>query len=73
MRRAKRGWGLLDQELETGVRSIAAPLRDRRKRVVAALNIGTQTSRVPMSQLRSEYVPALLEAAGEINALLAKR
>jgi IclR family pca regulon transcriptional regulator len=68
-----RGWALIDQELEDGVRSIAAPVRDRSRRVVAALNIGTQVSRVNLTQLRATMVPALLDAAGLITAQLAKR
>ncbi len=68
-----RGWALVDQELEHGVRSIAAPLRDRSRRVVAALNIGTQVSRVNLAQLRSTLVPALLDAAATITEQLAKR
>ena len=69
----KQGWALLDQELEEGVRSVAAPLRDRRGRVVAALNVGTQTSRVSLTQLRTTVLPKLTAAADQINALLAKR
>jgi IclR family pca regulon transcriptional regulator len=67
-----RGWAMVDQELEPGVRSIAAPVRDR-SRVVAALNIGTQVSRVNLTRLRSTLVPALLDAAATITEQLAKR
>ena len=69
----QRGWAIVDQELEDGVRSIAAPIRDRGGRVVAALNIGTQVSRVTLTQIRSTLVPALLDAAGQITDQLAKR
>jgi DNA-binding IclR family transcriptional regulator len=41
--------------------------------VVAALNIGTQVGRVPMKQLRGEFLPLLLEAAAEVSNRLAKR
>jgi IclR family transcriptional regulator, pca regulon regulatory protein len=68
-----RGYALLDQELEDGVRSVAAPLRDRQGRVVAALNVGTQASRTTLTRLRSEIVPELLASAATINDLLAKR
>jgi IclR family transcriptional regulator, pca regulon regulatory protein len=68
-----RGWALLDQELEDGIRSVAAPVRDRSGRVVAALNIGTQAARVTLQQLRADLVPALLDAAGTISRQLAKR
>jgi IclR family pca regulon transcriptional regulator len=68
-----QGWALVDQELEDGVRSIAAPLRDRTGRAVAALNIGTQVGRVTMKELRGEFLPLLLECAATISAQLAKQ
>lgn len=69
----RQGWCLLDQELEEGIRSVAAPLHDRRGRVVAAINIGTHASRVSMKDLRNEILPHLLDTAREIDAQLAKR
>jgi IclR family transcriptional regulator, pca regulon regulatory protein len=68
-----QGWALVDQELEDGLRSIAAPLRDRGRRVVAALNVGTQAGLVPLKELRSTLIPQLLQCASEISAQLAKR
>ena len=35
-----QGYALIDQELEVGIRSVAAPLRDRRGRTLAAINVG---------------------------------
>jgi IclR family transcriptional regulator, pca regulon regulatory protein len=68
-----QGWALVDQELEEGVRSIAAPLRDRSGRAVAALNIGTQAALVSLKELRTELLPQLLACAEEISQQLAKR
>lgn len=69
----QQGWCLVDQELEEGIRSVAAPLHDRRGRVVAAINVGTHASRVTLRQLRSEILPALLSTARSIEAQLGKR
>ncbi len=69
----ERGWALLDQELEDGVRSVAAPLRNRHGRAVAAINIGTQVAHVGLPRLRNELVPALLATAAEITEQLRKR
>jgi IclR family pca regulon transcriptional regulator len=69
----RQGWALVDQELEEGLRSIAAPLRDRRGRAVAAINCSTQAGRVSMKKLRTTFIPALVATADEINARLAKR
>lgn len=69
----QQGWCLLDQELEEGIRSVAAPLHDRRGRVIASINVGTHASRVTLRQLRSEILPALLATARSIDAQLGKR
>jgi IclR family pca regulon transcriptional regulator len=69
----QQGWCLVDQELEIGLRSIAAPLHDASGRVVAAMNISTQAARVTIETMRAELLPALLEATREIDERLAKR
>ena len=40
-----QGWAMVDQELEEGLRSVAAPIRDRGGRVVAAVNLSAHASR----------------------------
>lgn len=70
---AEQGWALVDQELERGVRSVSAPLRDRQGQVVAAMNLGTNASRVSANQLRVELLPHLLASAARISERLAKR
>ena len=60
---ACRGWALVDQELEMGVRSIAAPIRDPRGRVVAALNVSTHAGRVAVEEMERDFLPHLLNAA----------
>jgi IclR family pca regulon transcriptional regulator len=69
----RQGWALVDQELEEGVRSIAAPLRDARGRVVAALNVSSHAGRVALATLRDEFLPALLATAHRISDRLARR
>ncbi len=69
----RRGWALVDQELEDGVRSIAAPLRDGSARPVAALNCSAHAGRVTLERLVAEFVPRLLDAAGRISAALGAR
>lgn len=67
-----QGWALVDQELELGVRSLAAPLRDRRC-TVAALNVSAHAGRVSLQTLRREFLPSLLETAATISEQLARR
>jgi IclR family pca regulon transcriptional regulator len=68
-----QGYALIDQELEVGIRSVAAPLRDRRGRTLAAVNVGTHAARVTLKELRGVILPDLLETARNIEAQLAKR
>jgi IclR family pca regulon transcriptional regulator len=69
----RQGYAVLDQELEAGVRSIAAPLTDRRGNVVAAVNVSTHAGRVGLRELRSTFLPDLLKTSAEISAQLARR
>lgn len=64
----ERGWALVDGELEIGVRSIAAPIRDSHGVTVAAMNVSTHASRTPESELLERHLPALLEAADRLTA-----
>jgi IclR family transcriptional regulator, pca regulon regulatory protein len=68
----RQGWSLVDQELEEGIRSIAAPLRDRSGRAVAALNVSSHAGRVELATLHGEFLPALLETADRISERLAR-
>jgi IclR family pca regulon transcriptional regulator len=63
-------FAIVDQELELGLRSIAVPVRDLSGRVVAAMNIGTQASRVTMADLERRFLPELHAAAQELGANL---
>lgn len=68
-----QGYSLVDQELEEGVRSVAAPLRDRRGRTLAAINVGTHAARVTLKELRAVILPELIVTARSIESQLAKR
>jgi IclR family transcriptional regulator, pca regulon regulatory protein len=62
-----QGWALVDQELEEGLRSIAAPIRDRSGRVVAAVNLSAHASRTSIDSMRRELLPPLLATAARID------
>lgn len=67
-----QGWVLVDQELEIGLRSLAAPLRDTTG-VIAAINVSTHAGRTGLDELMNRFLPALLDTAGSINAALRMR
>jgi IclR family transcriptional regulator, pca regulon regulatory protein len=63
------GWALVDQELEIGLRSIAAPLRTQGA-TIAALNVAVAAARVPLEELREAMLPELLRTAQLISDAL---
>jgi IclR family transcriptional regulator, pca regulon regulatory protein len=68
----KSGYAIIDQELEIGLRSIAVPVSDPEDRPVAAINIGTQSSRVSIAEMESRFLPLLRSVAHEAGLLLAR-
>jgi IclR family pca regulon transcriptional regulator len=63
-----QGWALVDQELEEGLRAVAAPIRDRAGRTIAAVNVSSHASRTSLEVMRRKLVPPLLAAAARIAA-----
>src|SRR5215207_10028571 len=47
-----QGWAIVNQELEEGLRAIAAPIRDRSGQVVAAVNVSAHASRTSLEAMR---------------------
>jgi IclR family transcriptional regulator, pca regulon regulatory protein len=63
-----RGWALADEELAPGVRSIAAPVRDRTGAVRAAMNVTVHAAETSLDILIDQHLPRLLRAAGDVSA-----
>jgi len=68
-----KGYAINDQELELGLRSVAAPVRDARGEVVAAINVSTVAARVSVADIERQVVPKLLRCAATISAQLGYR
>lgn len=68
-----QGWAMVNQELEEGLVSISAPIRDRTQRIIAAMNVSGQANRTPAQQMVKKFLPPLLQAAGRISDLLQRR
>jgi IclR family pca regulon transcriptional regulator len=63
----QQGWSIVDQELEIGLRSMAAPIRRGDGRVIAAVNISAVSARVTVEEMRTQMLPALLTTADAIS------
>ncbi|WP_296085633.1 IclR family transcriptional regulator C-terminal domain-containing protein [uncultured Agrobacterium sp.] len=67
---AARGYAMIDQEVEVGLRSLAVPLRNVRGKTVAALNVGVAASAGSMQELVERYLPTLTAVQMELKGLL---
>lgn len=66
----RRGYAIVNEELETGLRSVAVPVYNRGNRVVAAINVGTHVSRVDRNTLLRTCLPALQNGARWLREML---
>ncbi|MGC1484024.1 MAG: IclR family transcriptional regulator C-terminal domain-containing protein [Candidatus Acidiferrum sp.] len=66
----RNGYCVVDQELESGLRSLAVPIRDSAGRVVAALNVGAHAQRISMQDLQNRFLPQLRAAAQELSLIV---
>jgi IclR family pca regulon transcriptional regulator len=69
-RTRSRGYALIDQEVEIGLRSIAVPLFNARGVVVAAVNVGAPATQVGVEELVPAYLDALLGLQSELRTVL---
>jgi IclR family transcriptional regulator, pca regulon regulatory protein len=63
-----RGYAIVDQELEHGLRSVAAPVRDDAGTTIAAVNVSVHASRATIDDIEKKFVPPLLDAVARIGA-----
>jgi IclR family pca regulon transcriptional regulator len=67
---AMQGYCLVDGELETGLRSLAVPIRNSQGRTVAAMNVGVHVSSVSVEEMISKFLPVLQQHAEVLSRLL---
>jgi len=67
-----QGWAIVDQELEEGLRSVAAPIRDADGQVVAAVNVSTHAGRRTLDSIVDDLLQPLLATARRIEKDLAR-
>jgi IclR family pca regulon transcriptional regulator len=67
-----KGWAIVDQELEIGLRSISVPIKDQTGNVLAALNVACPSSRITPEDMHGRILLRLQEASQEITGGLQK-
>lgn len=66
----EQGWAIVDQELEEGLLSIAAPIRNRAGQTIAALNVSGQANRTSAAEMEAKFLAPLLQAARRISQMI---
>jgi len=64
-----RGYAIDDEEIEVGLRCVAAPIRDHSSRVVAAISVAAPVQRMSKKQVQAT-IPSVLAAAENISRRL---
>ena len=67
---AQQGFAVDNEELEEGVRCVAAPVRDYSHRVVAGVGLSGPVSRFGLDRIRDELIPLVKEAGVKISQRL---
>ena len=66
-----RGYSIVDQELEIGLRALSVPVFDASGRVVAAMNVGVQAARASVPEMIERFLPPLHQAQAGLRRLIA--
>jgi len=66
----REGYAIVDQELESGLRSMAVPVRNPAGRVAAAIEVEVRGQNVSVQHMQTRFLPYLRAAAQELCLLL---
>ncbi len=68
MNARQQGYAISDQELDSGLRSIAVPVYDAKQHLMGAINISTNAARVDLDTLVNVYLPVLEKKVAQIRS-----
>ncbi|MFN3580543.1 MAG: IclR family transcriptional regulator C-terminal domain-containing protein [Pseudomonas sp.] len=63
----KQGYAIVDQELDSGLRSVAVPVFAGNGELLGAINISTNAARLDMATLKNVYLTRLQQAAEAVR------
>lgn len=64
----QQGYAISDQELDSGLRSIAVPVYDAKQHLMGAINISTNAARIDLDTLINVYLPVLQKKVAQVRA-----
>ncbi|MBO4837199.1 MAG: IclR family transcriptional regulator [Clostridia bacterium] len=66
----ERGYAIDDEEIEVGMRCLAAPVYDTENRIIAAISVSGPASRMPARRCVNEIAPLLCRTAQRITDMI---
>lgn len=66
----EKGYAIDDEELDPGVRCIAAPIRDYTRRIVGAISVSGPSMRINDQRVVDELIPLVLQASTDLSTRL---
>ncbi len=66
----EQGYAIDNEELDPGVRCIAAPIRDYTRRIVGAISVSGPNMRIEDNRLKDELIPLVTKAASDLSTRL---
>lgn len=64
----RQGYCIVDQELDSGLRSLAIPAYDANGKLLGAINVSTNAARIDLATLTDKFLPLLQEKARQIRS-----
>ena len=61
-----RGFSIVNEELEKGLRSISVSLTTRRNRSIGAVDVSVHASRTTRNEMRDRFLPRLRDIARQL-------
>ncbi|PLX86269.1 MAG: IclR family transcriptional regulator [Desulfuromonas sp.] len=67
---AEQGYALDDEEMDPGVRCVAAPIRDYTRRIVGAVSVSGPSMRFPDERIEKDLIPLVMKAGEDLSTRL---
>lgn len=67
---AERGYAIDNEEMDSGVRCVAAPIRDYTRRIVGAVSISGPSMRFTDERIEKELIPLVIKAGDDLSTRL---
>lgn len=69
----RNGWVITNGEIDDELQGVAAPVLDRTGGAIASVNVSLHSGRQSLAGLKREFVPAVLDAAKQVESDMAGR